>query len=325
MGRTRDPKQDEAKMLYKDSDGKMALIDIATKLDIPVGTVRSWKLRYNWDDTQGGDDVVAKEVKKNIATLQKVKRNATRETQRNAKGQKEPKQDAVKDFEPEIENDDLTDKQRIFCIYYVKTFNQTMSAIKAGYTKERAHITGSELVRNSKVRSEIQRLKGKMTDSLMVDAMDVLNKYAEIAFADISDYVEFGQEEVPLYTKKGTPILTEEGAQATAKQSFVALKNAGEVDGTIISEVKEGKDGVSIKLQDKMKALEMLTRYFDLLPDKHKRMVEEEKLKIERERLELEKAKAAGEGDLDEELIDDWVGAVMEDGTDDAGDKEGDK
>jgi hypothetical protein len=32
---------------------------------------------------------------------------------------------------------------------------------------------------------------------------------------------------------------------------------------------------------------------------------------MERERLELDKQKAAGEGDLDEELIDDWVSGVM--------------
>lgn len=29
-----------------------------------------------------------------------------------------------------VESDDLTDKQRLFCIYYIKSFNQTMAAIK---------------------------------------------------------------------------------------------------------------------------------------------------------------------------------------------------
>jgi phage terminase small subunit len=121
-------------------------------------------------------------------------------------------------------------------------------------------------------------------------------------------------------TKKG-PVLNHDGEMMMTKQSFVAFRNADEVDGTIISEVKEGKDGISVKLHDKMKALEVLTKYLDLLPDNHKRMIEEEKLKLDRERLELDKAKAAGEGDLDEALIDDWVLAVMDDGTTKGGEK----
>jgi hypothetical protein len=61
------------------------------------------------------------------------------------------------------------------------------------------------------------------------------------------------------------------------------------------------------------KALDVLVKYIDLLPDKHKRMIVEEKLKLDKERFEFDKVKAAGEGDLDEELIDDWVSGVMGD------------
>jgi hypothetical protein len=67
--------------------------------------------------------------------------------------------------------------------------------------------------------------------------------------------------------------------------------------------------------------LEVLTKYHDLLPDQHKRMIEDEKLKISREKLEMDKVKVSGEGDADEELINDWVGAVMDDGSDDSGEK----
>lgn len=80
--------------------------------------------------------------------------------------------------------------------------------------------------------------------------------------------------------------------------------------------MKQGKDGVSVKLHDKTRALDVLSRYIDLLPDKHKRMVEEEKLKMQREKLELDKAKASGEGDSDDQLIDDWVKVVVEDDDD---------
>jgi phage terminase small subunit len=52
------------------------------------------------------------------------------------------------------------------------------------------------------------------------------------------------------------------------------------VDGQLISEVKKGRDGASIKLMDKMKALEKLEKYLDVIPDRWKRQIEEEKLKI---------------------------------------------
>jgi|GEM_PF-6688739 len=45
------------------------------------------------------------------------------------------------------------------------------------------------------------------------------------------------------------------------------------VDGTIISEVSYGRNGPVVKLANKMKALEMLSKYFDLLSDNDKKPV----------------------------------------------------
>ena len=68
----------------------------------------------------------------------------------------------------------LTEKQKLFCLYYIKSYNATMSAIKAGYAKESAHVEGSRLIRNVKVAAEIRRLKGNMIQDLYLDARDVL-------------------------------------------------------------------------------------------------------------------------------------------------------
>ncbi|MBE1553298.1 terminase small subunit [Sporosarcina limicola] len=76
-----------------------------------------------------------------------------------------------------VESDDLTDKQRLFCVYYIKSFNQTMTAIKAGYSRNSAHVEGgSRLIRIPKVADEIRRLKGELQQGIFIDAMDVLNK-----------------------------------------------------------------------------------------------------------------------------------------------------
>jgi phage terminase small subunit len=206
-----------------------------------------------------------------------------------------------KEIEALVESDELTEKQRLFCLYYVKSFNATQAAINAGYSPDSARQIGSENLSKPYIRDEIKRLKQQMTGELFVEALDVLRKYVEIAFADITDYVTFGQKEVPVIGMFG-PIEDDEGNPVTQMVNYVEFKDSNMVDGTIISEVKQGKEGVSIKLADKMKALEKLSLYFDLFPDDFKRKLEEEKLKMKREEMER-KYKKEDEGDKPIEII----------------------
>ena len=62
MARAPDPKAAQAKELFLRG---MKLIDISKALGVPVGTIRSWKNRYNWDENSD-------------ATLQKKKRNVAK-------------------------------------------------------------------------------------------------------------------------------------------------------------------------------------------------------------------------------------------------------
>ena len=50
--------------------------------------------------------------------------------------------------------------------------------------------------------------------------------------------------------------------------------------------MKQGKDGVSIKLADKMKALDKLWEYFDMLPETYRQKLQSEKIKKETEFIE---------------------------------------
>jgi phage terminase small subunit len=251
------PNWTEVRKEYESS--KITLKSLAEKYDVKIGTLKSRKSREGWSR-----DPTKKDATKNKRVATPVKKEAV------------VKKDEVKESLP---SDELTDKQRLFCIHYIKTFNATQSAIKAGYAPESAHVRGSELVRNSKVATEIRRIKGKMTSELFIDAMDVLNKYVKIAFADITDYLTFGQKEIEVMGPFG-PIEDEDGNVMTKAVNYVEFNESNMIDGSVISEVKQGKDGVSIKLADKMKALEKLSLYFDLFPDRFKREIEEEKLKI---------------------------------------------
>jgi phage terminase small subunit len=180
-----------------------------------------------------------------------------------------------------------------------------MAAIKAGYSRNSAHVEGSRQIRNPKVAAEIRRLKGEMQQGIFIDAMDVLNKYIQIAFADISDYVYFGSvEREQLHPETGKVMLDANFKPITYKESYVDFKNADEVDGTIITEVKQGKDGISVKLADKMRALDFLAKHFDMVPDHFKRRIEEE-------RLAIDKARLANDQD-NEKAQEDWKESLLE-------------
>lgn len=215
----------------------------------------------------------------------------------------------------EVPDDEgLTHKQRIFIVEYLRDFNATRAAIAAGYSKKTAHSIGWENLRKPEIQAAISKYNETMINDIGMNAQRVLLEYMKIAFADITDYVDFGQKEEDLLNDNGEQVLNPEtGEPEKYKYNFVSFRNSDEVDGTLISEVKKGKDGVSVKLYDKTKALEVLTKYMDLLPDQHKRMIQDEKLKMQREKLDIDKMKATGEGNSDNDLIDDWVEAVTGD------------
>ena len=53
----------------------------------------------------------------------------------------------------------------------------------------------------------------------------------------------------------------------------VRFRESSMIDGTLITEVKQGKDGASIKLADRMKALNWLAEHMDLATEEQKARV----------------------------------------------------
>ncbi|MEG1411843.1 MAG: terminase small subunit [Terrisporobacter sp.] len=149
-----------------------------------MATVKSWKTRYKWDRKS----MHTKKDENEKVCIQKKEENSVK---------------AKKIVEEE--NSGLTEKQRLFCIYYVKNKNATLAAIKAGYSKESAYVEGSRLLRNAKVLEEIKKIKVALNEELIIEEIEIINEYMKIAFADIGDYVEFGNEEV--MTKDGSECL----------------------------------------------------------------------------------------------------------------------
>lgn len=264
MARAPDQRVQQAEAMFL--AGKK-LVEIANELNLPEGTVRRWKSTYKWESERSEIKSERSEKKANV--------------------RKEKKKAVAEEVMQVIENPDLTDKQRLFCVRYVRCFNATKSYQKAyGSSYETAMVEGCKLLRNPKVRDEITRLKQNRMNREMLDEHDIFQKYMDIAFSDITDYVDFGREEVQVMGAFG-PVQVDnpngDGKIPLMKTiNSVRFHESDAVDGTLITEVKQGKDGASIKLADRMKALEWIADHMDMATEEQRARIAQVKAQTDK-------------------------------------------
>nr|WP_231701441.1 terminase small subunit [Clostridium botulinum] len=63
-------------------------------------------------------------------------------------------------------------------------------------------MTGSELVRNRKVRTYIRYLKELKYEYLLIDKEDLIDVHIGIVFSHTTDFVGLGRKRVPVLVKK---------------------------------------------------------------------------------------------------------------------------
>lgn len=218
--------------------------DIAAKYGVSINTVKSWKKRYAWSRDK---------------KTECIQKGCTQ----NKKGAHK-KEAVAEDVSQVAINDELTDQQQLFCLYQSRMFNYTKAYMKAypGCTYASAAVLGSRLMKNPVIRKEIEQLKQNHMNREMLKQEDIFQKYMDIAFADMNDFMSFGQEEIE----------TDYGPRMV---NSVRLKESDKVDGTLITEVKQGRDGVSVKLADRMKAIDWLADHMDIATAEQKAKIEQ--------------------------------------------------
>lgn len=270
MARAPNEKVNKAYELFKEG---YKLKDIANKLEVAEGTVRSWKKRYDWES----------------ATQRKNKCNVAKENKSKKSKKKEPIVEEVKEV---LENTKLTDKQRLFCIYYIKYFNVAKAYQKAYECSYESSLSnGYRLMENDSIKNEIEKLKQHKINRVMLSEGDIFQRYMDIAFSDIGDYLSFKKVRKNKWTKnkdgEDIPVINPEtGEQDYFEYNVVELNDSKDLDTSILQEVSEGKDGVKIKLQDKMKALQWLADHIGIATDKQKAELEVLKAKVNKKDLE---------------------------------------
>lgn len=199
-------------------------------------------------------------------------------------------------------NENLNYKQKLFCIVYSKCFNATKAYQQVYHSSYKTSmVCGSRLLKNSKIKEQIESLTEMQFDKEILKR-GILQKYIDIAFADITEFVQFGEEEVQLFDKDGKHKYNDDGSIATKKCTYIKLGESGQIDGTLISEISESTTGIKFKLYDKMKALDFLTKHCNLLDDETKSKLESENKMLQNDKLRAEINKINGD---DAETIED--------------------
>jgi phage terminase small subunit len=278
---------DEIRKEYESSD--LTLKALADKFGISIGTLKSRKSREGWTRDSPKKDATKKEK---VATSKQ--------------------KDATKKIAPKakeiLSESTLEEWEEVFCLEYLDTHNKTKSYMRA--RPEVAYNTakreGSRIYTFPHIQKRLAELKEAKREQLFVDKMDIDEQWMKQAFADITDFVEFGTENGEVILgDDGIPLFDENGMFKRYKHSFVRLKEDHEVDGSVIHEVKLGREGVSLKLYDKQRALLELT----------KRLINNDDIKTKLLELQLEKLQAEIEnlkGDKNKGSTEDWVAALKE-------------
>lgn len=165
----------------------------------------------------------------------------------------------------EVQDSGLTEKEQDFVLYYLDSHNIVQSYMKAyGAERKQALKKGYEVYHKEKIQNELKRLKKIMMISMDLDVTRYIETLDKAANANIGDYITFKEEEIPLYNDEGLPLLNPDtGEPVTKKVNKMHLADSDSVDTSVIQEIKQGKDGISIKLLDKYKALDSLKDFFD--------------------------------------------------------------
>lgn len=147
----------------------------------------------------------------------------------------------------------LSEEEEKFCSVYARCFDGAKAYAGAfGCDFESARSGAEQLLSKESIRNRIRALKKARFEKEMVDADDIIGMYIKIAFADLSDFLDFG---------KKTEI-AENGEETS--QNEVNLKENPKADTAAISSITSSKGSVKITFYDRMKALEWLGKHLGI-------------------------------------------------------------
>lgn len=247
----------------KDYLDGMKYKDIAEKYGVSLNTVKSWKSRNGWQRDATKKKGAHKNQKRVHTKKQKVAQVRS--------------PDVIDEL---VENDELKDRQKAFCLYYLQRYNATWAyqqAYNADY--ETARVNGSRMLTNANIKKQLAELKKQQSAELYATANDIMLNYLKQAHSDVTDILEFKTvkrlkwNKVPDDTgpyedangqyRLDPKIDPETGEQAFYYENLVLLKDSNEIDTSNVKNIRINDGEAVVEMYDKQKAMKEL---LDRLP-----------------------------------------------------------
>lgn len=240
----------------KDYLAGMKYKDIAEKYGVSLNTVKSWRSRNGWTRNE------KKGAPKNSKRVHPKKREIAQVRKPNV-------------IDELVENDELKDRQKAFCLYYLQRYNATWAYQKAyNADYETARTNGPRLLANARIKKQLTELKKQQSAELYATANDIMLNYLKQAHSDVTDVLEFktvkrlkwnkvpddtGEyEDANGHYRLDPKIDPETGEQAFYYENLVLLKDSNEIDTSNIKSIRINDGEAVVEMYDKQKAMKEL-------------------------------------------------------------------
>lgn len=157
-----------------------------------------------------------------------------------------------------VARDGLTIMQDTFVDRYLIHLNATKAAEEAGY--KHPNKLGPLLLQNPKISAVVQRRMQARRKRTQVTQDRVIEEYARIAFANVSDFFEWDERQVRYVPKKD--LSPEQLAALSEIQSETSVTR--DANGQPRARIK-----LKVKLHDKVRALDALAKHLGLVIERH--------------------------------------------------------
>lgn len=166
----------------------------------------------------------------------------------------------------EVLNSKLSENEQRFVLHYLESFNATQSYLKAFgcANTPSVKVKAFKLLNRKDVKAQIKRLKKLYQIGYDIDPSRYIDFLVRGANSNIGDYLSFAEEEVKIHGKDGMVLVDPDtGEPLTRKVSRVRFKDSENLDLSCVESLSQGKDGIRIKLVDKVQCWEKLKDFMD--------------------------------------------------------------
>lgn len=144
----------------------------------------------------------------------------------------------------------LTPKQKLFVDEYLVDLNATQAAIRAGYSTKTSNEQGNRLLANVSVRTHIDQAMAERSRRTGVSQDRVIRELARLAFVNPDDVINLNSATVK----------RDASEEDLAAIQSVKVKTSSSDTGEMVER--------EVRLNDKLKALELLGKHLGMFKDK---------------------------------------------------------